>query len=246
MTQNRSRPDRLTGRFVRAERNSLAYMALLAAHIAHELSTPLTNMSLVVESARKVTQDPQVLEKLDRIAAIRQQCAAIIMDLMALGKFREPDVQETDLCTLAHAALLQAEPFRTREVVSELRAGPAPVLAEVDPIQIQLVLTDLLKNAYQATERGQVTLTLTEGVNRVRIAVADTGCGMAPEVRKHIFTAFYTTKGPGQGTGLGLTFCKNVVDSHRGKILVRSQPGRGSIFTVILPRRPTHADPGRG
>ena len=226
--------------------NGLTYMALLAAHIAHELNTPLTNISLLVAATRSLTEDPRVLKKLDGIDAVRRQCAAIIADVMALGRFGKPVARKADLTPLAHAALLQAEPYRPRGVTAQLRVGREPVLAEVDPIQIQLVLTDLLKNAYQATPHGLVTLAVEDHDRRVVLSVADTGSGMTPEVRKRIFTPFFTTKEPGQGTGLGLTFCKNVVSSHNGEIRVDTKPGRGSTFTIVLPKKASHADSHRG
>ncbi len=218
-------------------------MALLAAHIAHELGTPLTNVGLLVASTRKLTDRPEILDKLDRIDAVRRQCVAIITDVMAIGRLREPEVERTDLTTVAHAALLEAEPFRPREVVTEFEAGSSPVSGEVDPLLLQLVLMDLLKNAYQATSRGTVTLSLRQEGQELRLAVTDTGCGMSADVQKQIFAPFFTTKPKGQGTGLGLTFCKRVVESHRGRILVWSKPGVGSTFTVILPKKASHAHP---
>ncbi len=224
----------------------ITYMALLAAHIAHELGTPLTNVGLLVASTRKLTDQPEIRDKLDQIDAVRRQCVAIITDVMAIGRLREPVVERTDLATVAHAALLEAEPFRPQEVVTEFEPEPSPLFGEVDPLLIQLVLMDLLKNAYQATTRGTVTLSLRQEGSGLRLSVTDTGCGMSPEVQKQIFAPFFTTKPKGQGTGLGLTFCKRVVDSHRGKILVWSKPGIGSTFTVLLPKRASHAHPDRG
>ncbi len=225
--------------------NGLTYMALLAAHVAHELGTPLTNVGLLVASTRNLTDDPRILDKLNRIDAARRECVGIITDVMAIGRLREPEVERTDLCTVAHAALLEAEPFRPREVTTEFVAPPASVRGEVDPLLIQLVLMDLLKNAYQATARGAVTLSVRQEGPDLKLAVTDTGCGMAPEVQKQIFQPFFTTKPAGQGTGLGLTFCKRVVSSHRGTISVWSKPGIGSTFTVILPKKASHASPRR-
>ncbi len=245
MVQRSARDGRLARRVHARSYNGLTYMALLAGHIAHELSTPLTNVGLLVASTRRLTDDPKVLDKLDRIDAVRRQCVAIITDVMAIGRLREPEVERMDLCTVAHAALLEAEPFRPQEVTAEFEAGSSPVRGEVDPLLIQLVLMNLLKNAYQATDRGTVTLSVGREAHELRLAVTDTGCGIAPEVQRRIFTPFFTTKPKGQGTGLGLTFCKRVVESHRGKILVWSKPGIGSTFTVILPENASHAHPGR-
>jgi two-component system NtrC family sensor kinase len=69
----------------------------------------------------------------------------------------------------------------------------------------------------------------------VEVALADTGAGIAPEELAHIFEPFYTTKPPGEGTGLGLAVAKRIVDFHKGRIDVQSQPGAGTTFTVHLP-----------
>ncbi len=241
-TRNEPSPKPTRGR----PHNGLTYMVLLAGHIAHELGTPLTTLGLLVASTRRLADDPRILDKLDRIDAVRQQCVAIITDVMAIGRFREPELERTDLCTVAHAALLEAEPFRPREVTTEFESPPSPVRAEVDPLLIQLVLMDLLKNAYQATARGTVTLSLRHEGQELKLAVTDTGCGMSSAVQKQIFTPFFTTKPNGLGTGLGLTFCKRVVESHRGKIFVWSKRGTGSTFTVILPKKASYAPPRRG
>ncbi len=114
--------------------------------------------------------------------------------------------------------------------------------AQSDPLASRVVAAERVSLAYMA----RVTLSLREGRGRTRIAVSDTGSRKTPNGRNHVLTALYPTKGRGQGARRGLTFCKNVVESHHGKILAAFQPSRGSRFTIVLPRRPTHADLGRG
>jgi CheY-like chemotaxis protein len=123
---------------------------------------------------------------------------------------------------------------------------------QADPAQMGQVLMNLLLNARDAMpEGGTITfltsnLTLTAETAKkhldgrpgefVRLAVADTGIGMSPEVREHLFEPFFTTKGPGKGTGLGLAVVFGIIKQHEGWIECRSEPKRGTRFDIYLPR----------
>ncbi len=107
------------------------------------------------------------------------------------------------------------------------------------PLLRQVVL-NLMTNALQAVDRGGVIEVAAEAdQNEIRIRVSDNGPGIAPENMDKIFNPFFTTKPPGQGTGLGLSLCHNLVSGMGGRIRVDSQPGKGAAFTVHLPRIPT-------
>ena len=98
------------------------------------------------------------------------------------------------------------------------------------------VFINLLANAAQSiTDKGEITVKTYVNANHACIAIRDTGCGIAPEDIKKIFTPFYTTKQAGQGTGLGLSVSYDIIKQHGGDILINSQPGRGTTFTVLLP-----------
>jgi signal transduction histidine kinase len=122
------------------------------------------------------------------------------------------------------------------------------VRAPVDDGQMQQVLANLVTNALQATEPGGgVAVSLGHELARppadvggqpgsyVRVSVADTGCGMTPEVVARVFEPFFTTKEVGEGTGLGLSVAYGIVREHGGWIAVQSAPGLGSVFSVFLP-----------
>ena len=107
----------------------------------------------------------------------------------------------------------------------------------VDPMRIQEVFVNLLKNAYEATPRGRVRIRLQDLGSLVAVSISDTGSGIPPEIQSRLFEAFFTTKKKGEGTGLGLAISRNFVASHGGDITLTSEPGKGSTFTVVLPKQ---------
>ena len=123
-----------------------------------------------------------------------------------------------------------------------------------DATQVHQAVMNLLINATQALPPGGGVIEVTLGTREVpagsgplppdlapgtylRLAVRDTGVGMAPETLQRIFEPYFTSKQPGRGTGLGLTVVQQVMKNHRGAVLVASEVGRGSIFELFFPRR---------
>ena len=154
-----------------------------------------------------------------------------------------------------------------RERFNQPRAGAGPVQISFcdrepltcDTAHLEEVLRNLITNAVEAAgEEGQVVLTYRCEPRRrcAVITVADNGCGMDGETVKQLFEPYYTTKAGGENLGLGLYYCWNVMSAHGGSIRVTSQPGEGSVFTLLFPvkrRRKgaksghgTDSDPGRG
>lgn len=116
-----------------------------------------------------------------------------------------------------------------------LQLGDIPPLL-CHPQQIGQVVMNLLVNAAHAiTEKGVITLTTSRVGNMIEVSVSDTGCGISQENIKKIFEPFFTTKAPGKGTGLGLAISLDIIRKHDGELLVQSEPGRGTTFTMRLP-----------
>jgi len=130
--------------------------------------------------------------------------------------------------------LLANETKHRADVVKQYAALP-PVLCR--PSQINQVVLNLVVNAVHAitAPRGRITLRTGCDGNHVWFSVGDTGAGIAPGHLAHIFDAFFTTKPPGQGTGLGLSLARDIVHRHGGRIEVHSELGKGSTFRVALP-----------
>jgi len=146
---------------------------------------------------------------------------------------------------------------RKGEVDFALEKGEDPCIAEVDPNQIQQVLSNLIVNGIQAMPSGGK---LTVGVRKERVRppvdhggaedeyiclfVQDEGAGIPEEQLPRLFEPFFTTKQVGQGTGLGLSVSRGIVSEHGGWIRVSSQVGRGSCFSIYLPLRSPDGDSG--
>ena len=104
----------------------------------------------------------------------------------------------------------------------------------IDSNQLSQVFFNLIINSAQAIkDRGTITMSTQEDASNIRVKISDTGCGMNKETLSKIFTAFYTTKG---GTGLGLFLSRNIIKDLGGSIEVESQAGKGTLFTVIIPK----------
>ncbi len=139
------------------------------------------------------------------------------------------------------AVELLAYEFRTCnvDVQVDIPEGLPPLMG--DPHQLHQVLVNLMTNAHHAMRRQEtprriaVSVRHDEARGRVRLEVADSGPGMAPDVRARIFEPFFTTKPSGEGTGLGLSLCRGIVEEHGGTIDVVSEPGKGARFVIELP-----------
>jgi signal transduction histidine kinase len=110
----------------------------------------------------------------------------------------------------------------------------------VDPAMIRRVLVNLVSNAIQAMPKGgKLTLRASRSDGKTLIRVRDTGNGMTQEVMEKLFQPLFTTKA--KGTGFGLPVCKRLVEAHGGEIVVESEPGKGTIFTITIPDLKDHS-----
>ena len=232
-----------TDRLRQSER--LATLGQLAGFIAHELNTPLTNISLLTDAAARRTKAPDVHEKLDKINEEGRKAAEIIRNLTSLSRNQQIQAVDSDLRSIVEAALDQVRSYRKKGVPIEVSLGEAPLRLKGDPLQLQEAVVNLVKNAIDATDRGSVQVRLEERPGSYAIVITDTGIGMSPDVLARVFDPTYTTKPRGEGLGLGLPLAKHIVAGHGGTIEATSEPGAGSTFTVLLPRGDVDEDPSR-
>lgn len=229
-------------RLGRAER--LSAVGMLAAGVSHELNNPLGIILSTAGNLRETLQDrPDVAEDVAIITGETQRCRRIIQGLLNFAATGESHPEEVDLNVLlreTYALAVRDERAAGLDAVWALDARLPIVTA--DPRQLQQVFLNLLLNAADAMGgRGAVTIRTADSIQggrrRVVISFADHGCGIAPEDLEHIFDPFYTTKKGGSGYGLGLAVSYGIIAAHGGEITVSSEAGRGSVFTITLPRQ---------
>jgi two-component system NtrC family sensor kinase len=236
--------EELSGQLHHASR--LASVGEMAAGVAHEINNPL---AIIAEQAGLIEDllDPQFAREPDpgelrrHLRAIREaafRARDVTHKLLAFVRRSEVHPSRHDVHELvedAVAGLLEREMrVANIEVVRRYAEALPPVLA--DRGQIEQVVVNLVTNAIDAMPGGgRLTLATSTDGDSVRVAVSDTGTGIAPEQRERLFMPFHTTKEVGKGTGLGLSVSYGIVKSHGGDILVDSRPGEGSTFTIVLP-----------
>ncbi|HXT95821.1 MAG TPA: HAMP domain-containing sensor histidine kinase [Polyangia bacterium] len=234
----------------------LTTVGRLASSVAHELGTPL---NVVTGRARLIVEDEREAKTHARIIIDQgERMTKIIRQLLDYARRRPPQKGEQDLSQLAADVLPLLSTLASKKRVRlEFHAEVANAPVTADATQVQQALTNLIVNAIQASADGAtVDVTLrAAGPRRAtpdrqedgdgpsgstgtfELAVRDHGPGMPPEVLARVFEPFFTTKPIGESTGLGLSVTHDIVDEHGGWIEADSAPGRGSRFSMFLPRR---------
>lgn len=216
--------------------DKLATIGILTAGITHEINNPLASLQaclyLLKEKALPSEAQPLVAsaqKTLDRVIGITRDMRVVTRK--DTGRTAPEDLNKIWESILPIAA---GEIKRcSAELKTEWAALP-PVTCNAQ--QISQVFLNLLVNACQAlTEPGVISIRTFPVSGFAATEIADTGAGMPPDVQEKIFQPFFTTKEPGKGTGLGLSISADIVRQHGGKIAVKSEPGRGTAFTVSLP-----------
>lgn len=216
----------------------LATIGELAAGVAHELNEPLSNILGFAQLAAKVKDLPgQASMDLQKIATASLHAREVVKKLLIFSRQMPARKARVNLNETVQEGLIFLGSRCTKEgiqMVQELDPALPPIVA--DPAQLQQVLVNLVVNAVQAMPAGGLlTIRTRLRPGGVALVVEDTGVGMADDVVARVFMPFFTTKGVGQGTGLGLAVVHGIVSSHGGRIDVDSTLGRGSRFEVFLP-----------
>lgn len=216
----------------------LAFVGELSAGIAHELNEPLGRILGFAQLIKKTGGlNDQQNEDIERIVKASLYTREIIKKLMIFSRQMPRQITTVNLNeTVSNILYFIDVRFISRNVNIIHRLDEDLPLIQADEVQMSQVLVNLITNAIHAMPGGGdlVIATKRKG-NGVSLSVRDTGEGMNPEVRRKIFEPFFTTKPVGQGTGLGLSVVQGIVVAHNGRIVVNSQPGKGTRIEVLLP-----------
>ena len=232
-----------TERLLQSEK--VGTMGSLLAGVAHELNNPLAALSGHAQLLRNTASDDTVIRRATKICDATDRCIRIVRNFLALARQRPPERQSVSLNDVVRGAVeLVAYELRTEDVDLRLDlADDVPVL-HADPHQLQQVVVNLLVNAQHALrsmgKRGRIAITSARDPNDrglVRLDIADSGPGIPEAIRLKIFEPFFTTKPPGEGTGLGLSLCREFIESHGGSLTLDSEVGAGTRFIIRLPVR---------
>jgi nitrogen fixation/metabolism regulation signal transduction histidine kinase len=234
--------DASRARLVQAER--VAAWRDLARRLAHELKNPLFPIQLSLETLRRAADAPPgraeprpfrelFRESSDTMLEALGSLRRVIDEFSEFARLPRPRFEPTDLNELARQVLALYRP-RAGSVRIEEHLAPELPRVPADRDLIARALGNLVANALDAMPAGgTLTLRSRAAVGQARLEVEDSGPGIAEQERSRLFTPYYTTK-PG-GTGLGLAIVQGIVADHQGRVELRSEPGRGATFTIVLP-----------
>ena len=234
----------------------LITMGEMASSVAHELNQPLTAISnycsgMVSRIKANNLSEEDLLKALEKTAHQAQRAGQIIQRIRSFVKRSEPNRTEADVATMvAEAVELAGIEMRRRQVrLSQVVAARLPAV-HVDPILIEQVLVNLMRNAAESIDIAQRPLTQRdvelkvlprkeEDQEVIEFSVTDSGRGLQPEVMEHLFEAFFSTKS--EGMGIGLNLCRSIVESHQGRMkaenLYNAAEITGCRFSFWIPVR---------
>ena len=216
------------------------------SNVSHEIKTPLAVIQNTAQLLRSENlSDAQRAEYAETIERYARRLSDLIANILKLNKLEkqaiQPKPEPYDLCAqLAECALLFEQRWEEKGIEFEAALEDQAVI-QADASLLELVWNNLLSNAVKFTETGgTVALRQTSAADSVKVSVSDTGCGMDENTLAHIFDKFYQgdTSHATEGNGLGLALVLRILRMMGGSIMVSSEPGQGSTFTVRLPVRP--------
>jgi two-component system NtrC family sensor kinase len=218
----------------------LASIGTLTAGVAHELTNPLNNISMIAQTYEELYDsltDEQKLELMAKVDGETERIKTIVKNLLDFSKPKAADLRKADINAVVSKTLsLVQNMLDISNIDTRLELGEGLPAVLIDDHQIEQVLVNLVINAIHAMSPGGIlniaTRTGGDG-GLVEVEVQDNGRGIPPQYLSHIFDPFFSTKGV-HGTGLGLSVSYGIIKNHNGNIRVESEVGKGTKFTVEL------------
>lgn len=227
----------------------LRLKATFLNNMSHELRTPLVSVVGFAEILADLLEEDlgEMAESLLRSARRLQETLDALLDLTQLeSRDTNFELEAVDVAEIAREVAMLAWPAAEEKGLEMRVSAEDGALAYADRAALHRILLNLLSNAVKFTEEGALTVAVTTDSHRVLVHVRDTGPGIAPELRPHLFEPFRQgSAGLGrehEGAGLGLTITKHLVDLLGGRIMLESAPEQGSTFSVAFPRAATTGD----
>ncbi len=217
----------------------MAAIGQLAAGIAHEIRNPLGIIMNALYDLAEIVDgaNPEIREDLKIAREEMDRVQAIINNLLEFSRESSLELEPVDVNDLLRKTLLLMSKYLQSSDVRVTTELPAAALCSANSNALRQIFLNLITNAVQAMPHGGdlcIRTSMQPG-NRMRIEFVDSGVGIPPHQLKDVFNPFFTTKSPGQGTGLGLSVVHSVVRRYRGEIRVESTPNVGTTFTIELP-----------
>ncbi len=224
------------------EREKLASLRQFAYGLSHEINNPLTNIATRAQMLLADEKDPDRRKALETINAQAFRAFEMLADLMLFAHPPMPQLTEFAVAELLDEVMQQHMPAALQQRTTITLAQLPPNLPQLtaDRTQIAAALTALLKNALEALKTGgeiQFAVMINSEPAGIEFLVADSGPGISPEIRRHLFDPFFSGREAGRGLGLGLCKAWRIAELHGGEIRVESKPGLGAKFTLRLPRK---------
>ena len=219
----------------------LASLGTLTSGVAHELNNPLNNISTSIQILLEEIEEAnpeykkELLRESEKQVERARDTVRALLEFSRDRGFSPEDINFKDLMDQT-IKLVKAEIPTSIELNISIPEG---LMVHIDPQRIQQVLINLIINAVQAMENGgqlSINAAILKNGKEFTFQVEDTGKGIRKEHLRKIFDPFFTTKDVGVGTGLGLSTSHGIIEQHSGRINVKSEPDKGAIFTVTLPR----------
>ncbi|MFV1952028.1 MAG: ATP-binding protein [Nitrospinota bacterium] len=227
--------ERLEQRLIQSEK--LAGIGTLASGIAHEINNPLQGICGSAEIIRDAEDIDITVKYADDILKLSKRIATIIDNLSLYSRVVQKEeislVKVNDMIDESLNLMRLSPHFTDIELAKDYKASS---VININPIEITQVFMNIIKNSIEAMNgKGRLAISTRDKERLTEVEIDDTGIGIPEDLINRIFEPFYTTKEPGQGTGLGLSVVHRIVERYGGMIDVRSKTGRGTTFTVKLP-----------